>query len=175
VELTFVSLTTICHIPPLCHLLLQYRWDCSTATTAQKCWNKLTTLHTIQALVWQWNARENQNFTVTNVRSIPLCISYYADNDDKGNTNHLWFHLHLASTKSHNSWSNILALWSMRNRPPWLKIHLTHADVHGVQKHFLKVPWSMQIVRYPSQGAKVFRLKFHRVSAGWMQDMRQRQ
>jgi len=33
---------------------------------------------------WQWNASENQNFTVS---SIPLCNSCYADNDDKGNTN----------------------------------------------------------------------------------------
>jgi len=41
----------------------------------------------MQALVWQRNARENQNFTVTNVSSIPLCISYYADNDDKDNPN----------------------------------------------------------------------------------------
>ena len=43
--------------------------------------------YTMQALVWQRNARENQNFTVTNVSSIPLCISYYADNDDKDNPN----------------------------------------------------------------------------------------
>ena len=37
----------------------------------------------MQALVWQWNATENQNFTVTNDSSIPLRISYLADNDDK--------------------------------------------------------------------------------------------
>ena len=43
---------------------LQLRlFDCHNST--RKCWNKLKTLHTIQALVWQWNARENQSFTVT--------------------------------------------------------------------------------------------------------------
>ena len=62
--------------------------DCHSST--RKCWNILKTLPTIQALVWhltKWNASENQNFTVTNFSSIPLCISYSAGNDDKGNAN----------------------------------------------------------------------------------------
>jgi len=33
--------------------------DCHNST--RKYWNKLKTLHTVQSLVWQWNARENQN------------------------------------------------------------------------------------------------------------------
>jgi len=44
----------------------------------------------------------------------------------------------LASTKRHNSWSDILALWGLRNRPPWLKTRSTGADVHGVQKTLSK-------------------------------------
>ena len=40
----------------------------------------------------------------------------------------------MASTKSHNSCSDIIALWGLRNRPPWLKTHSTGADVRGVQK-----------------------------------------
>jgi len=67
--------------------------------------------------------------------SIQLCISCYAGNGDKGNANITYgFSLHLASTKSHNSCSDIIALWGLRNRPPWLKTHSTGADVHGVQK-----------------------------------------
>ena len=31
----YVSLTTICQISPLCHLVLQYSRDCMSATTAQ--------------------------------------------------------------------------------------------------------------------------------------------
>ena len=42
------------------------------------------------------------------------------------------------------------------------------------KKRFPKVASSMQIVCYPSQGAKVFRAQFHQVSVGWMQDMRGR-
>jgi len=59
--------------------------DCHNST--RKCWNKLKTLHTIQSLVWQWNARENQNFIITNVSNIQLCISCYAGNGVKGNAN----------------------------------------------------------------------------------------
>ena len=40
----------------------------------------------------------------------------------------------MASTKSHNSWSDILALCGLRNRPPWPKTRSTAADVHDVQK-----------------------------------------
>jgi len=38
---------------------------------------------------------------------------------------------------------DILALWGLRNRPPWLKGCLTGADVHSVQKRFPKVASSM--------------------------------
>jgi len=65
--------------------------------------------------------------------------------------NHLWFELHLESTVSHNSCSDILALWGPRKRPSWLKTRSTGADVHGVQKRFPKVASSMQIVCYSSQ------------------------
>ena len=65
--------------------------------------------------------------------------------------NHLWFELHLESTVSHNSCSDILALWGPRKRPSWLKTRSTGADVHGVQKHFPKVASSMQIACYSSQ------------------------
>jgi len=42
--------------------------------------------------------------------------------------------LHFASMRSHKSWSDILALWGLINKPPWLKIRSTGADVQGVQK-----------------------------------------
>jgi len=34
----------------------------------------------------------------------------------------------------HRSWSDFLALWGLMNRPPWLKIRSTGADVQDVQK-----------------------------------------
>jgi len=57
--------------------------------STRKCWSKLKTLHTIQALVWHltMKCQRNQKFTVTIGSSIQLCISCYAGNDDKGNAN----------------------------------------------------------------------------------------
>ena len=55
--------------------------DCHSST--RKCWNKLKTLHTVQLLVWPWNAREKSKFY--SYSSIQLCISCYAGNGDKGN------------------------------------------------------------------------------------------
>ena len=46
--------------------------DCHNST--RKCWNKLKTLHTVQSLVWQWNARENQNFTAIAASSCALAV-----------------------------------------------------------------------------------------------------
>ena len=46
--------------------------DCHNST--RKCWNKLKTLHTVQSLVWQWNARENQNFTAIAAFSCALAV-----------------------------------------------------------------------------------------------------
>ena len=60
----------------------------------------------------------------------------------------LMFQLHLASTKSHDSWSDIVSLRGLRNRPSWLKTHSTGADVHSVQKRFPKVAPSMQVYIY---------------------------
>jgi len=53
-----------------------------------------------------------------------------------------------------------------KNRPPWLKTRLTGDDVHSVQKMRMDrwMASNMQIVCYPSQGAKVFRPQFHQVS-----------
>jgi len=47
---------------------------------------------------------------------------------------HCLFVLHFASMRSHRSWSEILALWWLMNRPPWLNTRSTGADVQGVQK-----------------------------------------
>ena len=93
--MVFVSLTTIYHISPLYHSLIATLQlgllDCHNNT--RKCWNKLKTLYIIQALVWhvtmkrQWKPKL---YSYKNVSSIPLCISYYAGNDYKGNANMVW-------------------------------------------------------------------------------------
>jgi len=42
--------------------------------------------------------------------------------------------LHFASIRSHSSWLDILALWGLTNKPPWLNTRSTGANVQGLQK-----------------------------------------
>jgi len=146
--------------------------DCHNST--RKCWNKLKTLHTVQSLVWQWNARKNQNFTAIAASSCALAVMLA--NGDKGNANITYgFSCNWqASNRTTAARTSLLCEVWETDYHGWKHIRLVlMCAVYKKRFRFPEVASSMQIVCYPSQGGKVFQPQFHQVSVGWIQYMRQ--
>jgi len=148
---------------------LQLGWvDCHNS--ARKCWNKLKMLHVTQALVWQWNASENQNFTVTNVSIIPLCICHYADKSNANITYGLsctWQTLNRTTA----GWTSLLCkVWETDLRG-WKLVRMVLMCM--VYKNaFQKWLQACKLFVIPHKVPRYSGPQFHQVSVGWMQYMR---
>jgi len=110
-----VSLTTICQISPLCHLLLHYSWDCLTAKQHKKMLEQTENVAyntNISLTFGNKTPVKTKNFTVTKLMlaASHCALAIMLSITTKATRDHLWFELHLESTVSHNSCSDILAL-----------------------------------------------------------------